>query len=50
MRKLWWIVLIVSCGCKNIPIEHRVRILYNQGNSFATYEMRIKNEVLQNDD
>lgn len=43
MKKVIWLLIFLS-GCKSIPVEHRVRVVYNQGNAFATYEMRLKQE------
>lgn len=50
MKKIFLVFVSILCGCKTIPVEHRVRVLYNGRNTFATYEMRFRDEIPKNYD
>lgn len=50
MKKIFLVFVSILCGCKTIPVEHRVRVLYNGGKPFVTYEMRLRDEVPKNYD
>lgn len=49
MKKVIWLLIFLS-GCKSIPVEHRVKVLYNGGKPFVTYEMRLRDEIPKNYD
>lgn len=45
MKKILLAFVAILCGCKTLPVDYRVKVLYNGGKPFVTYEMRSKNEI-----